>query len=206
MLDTTPQQPDSQQQSSLARTKSLSKSIRVAWKRPRPNACLLVFYAIQLVTIGASLCLLATQLIPIIVDVQDVGCLRTALRIYVACLCILFALNELQVPLPFLQNNPTFQGYISRGLLYSFVGLIGMEQSYSTRMQDYFKHASSTFHIGWTPLFMQISSWLMVCVGYLYVIMGILCMQSLKTKLEENYKERLDAYNRHERPQEQEQE
>jgi hypothetical protein len=45
-------------------------------------------------------------------------------------------------------------------------------------------------------LFMRISSWTMVVIGYVYIVMGVLCMKQLHDKLQENYQERLDEYNR----------
>jgi len=67
-----------------------------------------------------------------------VVCIASICGMLVYCLYILV---ELQVPLPFLENNTAFQEYISRGLLNSFVGL---EQAYSARIEDVVKHASST--------------------------------------------------------------
>jgi len=186
-----------QKEELLTKKKSFSQSIHeILVHRPKPNPCLLWFYFIEIVAVLASLCLFTTQLIPIIIAYPQVGFLWFALRVYVACLCIVFILVELQVPLPFLQNNTAFQEYISRGFLYSFVGLVGMEQAYSARIEDVVKHASTKLHIGWTPLFMQISSWTMVVVGYIYVVMGVFCMKQLRNNLQENYQQRMDEYNR----------
>lgn len=187
----------SEARASSEERKSFTESIHeILVKRPRPNPCLLVFYFVSCVAVVASLCLLATQIIPIIIAYPDVDFLRFALRVYVAFFCIVFLLVEVQAPLAFLENNKTFQNYISRGLLYSFNGLIGLEQAYSLRIEDVVKHANSKLHIGWTPLFMQISSWTMVVIGYTYILMGLFCMQLLRDKLQANYQERLDEYNR----------
>lgn len=177
---------------------SLTDSIHeIILKRPRPHPCLLVLHFISSIAVLASLCLVASQLIPIIIAYPNVGFLQVALRFYVALFCIMFILVGLQVPLPFLKHNITFQNYISRGFLISFNGLIGLEQAYSVQLTDVIETATSSgFHVSWSPLFMRISSWTMVVIGYVYIVMGVLCMKQLHDKLQENYQERLDEYNR----------
>jgi len=79
--------------------------------------------------------------------------------------------------------------------LYSFIGLIGMEEAYSSRVQDLVEHANDKFHVSWVPLFMQISSWVMFVTGCVYMLMGVLCLQRVKTSLRDSYLERLKEYN-----------
>lgn len=177
--------------------KSISESLReILVERPHPNPCIVFFYLVSFLAIMESLCLLATQIIPIVTAYPNVDYLFVALRCYVSGFCIVFILVELNVPVPFLQNNKAFQDFISRGFLYSFNGLVGLEQAYNARVEDISKHASSKYHIGWIPLFMQLSSWAMVTIGHFYILMGLLCMKQLRDRLKEEYQNHLDEYHR----------
>lgn len=110
------------------------------------------------------------------------------------CFCFVFMLVERDVKLPFVQSSNLLQKWISRGFLYSFVGLTGMEMSYSLRIDDLVSHSTDKFRISWMPLFMEISSWLMVVTGCVYMIMGICCLKGLRKKLIDKYQHRIQEY------------
>lgn len=115
--------------------------------------------------------------------------------LYLSCFCITFMLVEAEIPIPFLKDSAIFQNWFSRGFLYSFIALIGMEEAYSSRVEDLVGHANDKFHVSWVPLFMQISSWVMFVTGVLYMLMAVLCLRGMKTKLRASYQERLKEYN-----------
>jgi hypothetical protein len=136
--------------------------------RPHRPCCLHIFIFIEIVAILASLNLLITEIIPIIIaPPSKIGYLSLALRCYLSCFCLVFISVELEIPVPFIKDSqvrllPTvrvdgeradsqfsthasavfffwgqiFNNWISRGFLYSFVGLIGMEEAYSSRVED----------------------------------------------------------------------
>lgn len=110
------------------------------------------------------------------------------------CFCIVILLVEWDFRLPFVQNSALLQKWISRGFLYSFVGLTGMEMSYSLRIDDMVKHDADKFRISWMPLFMEISSWLMFVTGCIYMTMGICCLKGLRKKLQDRYQQRMQEY------------
>jgi hypothetical protein len=101
----------------------------------------------------------------------------------------------MDVPVPFLKDSAILNNWISRGFLYSFIGLIGMEEAYSARVEELVGHANDKFHVAWVPTFMQISSWVMVATGYIYMLMGICCLKGVRNRLRENYRQRLKEYN-----------
>ena len=71
-----------------------------------------------------------------------------------------------------------------------------MEEAFSVMINEKLARGVDAFSVPWASLFMQISSWLIVAVGCIYCLLGILCMQPLRKKLEDNYRERLDEYER----------
>lgn len=102
---------------------------------------------------------------------------------------------ELEIPIPFIKDSAIFNNWTSRGFLYSFIGLIGMEEAYSSRVEDLVGHASDSFHVAWVPMFMQISSWIMFAIGCMYMVMGICCLVRWRNKLRDGYRQRLEEYN-----------
>ena len=72
-----------------------------------------------------------------------------------------------------------------RGWIYSFLGLVGMEEAFAVLVSD-----SSTSNILGSDLisiFVQLSSWGMVVIGVLYFVLGLLFMRSLKEKVRKDY-------------------
>ena len=68
-----------------------------------------------------------------------------------------------------------------RGWIYSFLGLVGMEEAFAVLVSD-----SSTSNILGSDLisiFVQLSSWGMVVIGVVYFVLGLLFMRSLKEKV-----------------------
>lgn len=150
---------------------------------PTRNWCLEFFRLVSGVTILASLGLLATQLLPVIlVPLKQQGYFDLALKVYVACFCFLFIMVELDAPLPAVRNSQLLQTYLSRGFLYSFLGLICLQEAYSERVKDMMVHADE-FHVAWASLFMQISSWLITACGLFYMLMGLCCLKKLRDRI-----------------------
>ena len=115
--------------------------------------------------------------------------------LYISFFCVSFILVESDIPVPFLKDSPILNNWISRGFLYSFIGLIGVQEAYSERVEELVGHANDRFHVAWVPTFMQISSWIMVATGYIYMLMGLCCLKGLRDRLRENFRLRLKDYN-----------
>jgi hypothetical protein len=170
------------------------KTIKVV-RLPNKNPILYAFSWLEGTAIFGCLCLLATQLLPLMyMTAQDIGILPMCLRIYVGLFCILFILVEYQTPLPIIQSSLLLQTYFSRGFLYTFLGLICMEEAYSVRVNDMEEHRDEEFHVAWASLFMQGSSWLVVGVGVIYMLCGICCLRVVRDKMNQSYKEKMELY------------
>jgi len=157
---------------------------------PQINPCLWIFHLLQGVAVVASLCLLTTEILPLILiprgDIMSkLGPLAIALRVYISLFCVLFVLVESDLPVPFIRESNLLQRFFSRGFVYSFVGLICVEEAYSERIRDIVGHKDD-FHVGWAAIFMNISSWFMLGTGALYMLMGVCCLKRLKDRLRDN--------------------
>jgi hypothetical protein len=166
---------------------------------PGVNPCLWLFHTLQGVGVLASLMLCVTQVIPLVFargDVLDrVGPASVALKAYISSFCAVFVAVETDLPVPILRDSNLFQGYFSRGFLYSFLGLICLEEAYSERVRDIVrKSQSSVDRVGWAPIFMQLSSWLMLAVGCVYMLMGICCLKRLRDRLKEKEQQEWKEY------------
>lgn len=156
---------------------------------PSQNPCLWLFHLLQGIGVIVCLCLLTTQILPLVLiprkEIMDrIGPLAIALKAYISLFCILFMLVESDLPVPFVRSSNLLQRYMSRGFLYSFIGLICVEEANSERVREIVS-GKNTFQVGWAAVFMQISSWFMLGIGALYVLMGVCCLKRLKDKMKE---------------------
>ena len=162
---------------------------------PRRKFLLDVFFFIEGFGVVTSLCLMTTQIIPmILIPIHDLGVFSFILKIYVSLFCLLFLLLEWDISIVFLRNATFLQNYFSRGFLYSFMGLSCLEEAYSERVKDMVAHAKEEFHVSWVSLFMQVSSWMMLGLGILYMIMGLCCLKLLRDKLKLSHQQSWSEY------------
>jgi hypothetical protein len=166
---------------------------------PGVNPCLWLFHTLQGIGVLASLMLCVTQMIPIVFARGDVlervGPASVALKAYISSFCVVFVAVETDLPVPFLRDSNLFQRYFSRGFLYSFLGLICLEEAYSERVRDIVrKNQSAVDSVGWAPIFMQLSSWLMLAVGCVYMLMGLCCLKRLRDRLKEKEQQEWKEY------------
>ena len=157
---------------------------------PARNWCLDFFRLVSAVTVIASLGLLATQLLPLfLAPLKSQGYFDLALKVYVACFCFLFIVVECDVPVPFVRHSQLLQTYLSRGFLYSFLGLICLQEAYSERVKEMVSTHADEFDVAWASLFMQISSWLIFACGVFYMLMGLCCLKNLRDRIRKKDKE-----------------
>jgi hypothetical protein len=143
---------------------------------PRRDCLLSVFQFMESFGVLTSLSLMATQILPIIlIPFNEIGVMSLVLKVYVSVFCLLFILVEWDLPILFLRNAQFLQAYLSRGFLYSFLGLSCLEEAYSERVKEMVAHSRDQFHVAWFSLFMQVSSWMMLGLGIPYMLLGVCC-------------------------------
>lgn len=152
---------------------------------PRRNLCHMIFVFISLVAVVSSSCMALSQVLTI--AVCEVTRLQLLLRVYIFVFCLIFILTELEVEV--MKNVPTFKNWILRGFVYSFIGVVGVEESYSVSISG--TELERPIHVTVSgqisSLFILTSSLAIVFVGFVYFIMGILCLRKLRDKLRKEY-------------------
>jgi len=86
---------------------------------------------------------------------------------------------------------PVLKDWLARGAFYLFLAVIATEES--TRTQEPKEHKNGDIDAGGilTALLLNIAGAGLVFSGFLYLIMGLFCMKSLKEKSEKENDERL---------------
>lgn len=104
------------------------------------------------------------------------------IRFYVIALCVVVIMNELEYT-QFIQESAILRVWITRGLLYAFIGLIAMEE---TETEDPGKNMS----VFWRDAafqFIEVVAFIMVANGLLYYAMGCMCVQIVRNRVVEEY-------------------
>jgi hypothetical protein len=179
-------------------------------QRPKIDPCLWVFHFIEGLTAISALLLLLTQIAPVVLLKKETENLQqqqhgsnggdnvqhplslTAIveRLYLTIFCLLIIVTESSAPIPIVRDSQILQNYCSRGFLYSFIGIICLEEAYSERVKGLLANVANVegFHIVWAALFMEVSAWLMLAMGMLYMVLGILCLKLLRDRMVEREK------------------
>lgn len=105
---------------------------------------------------------------------------------------MLFVLIEWDIPI--VRNANFLQNYLSRGFLYSFIASSCLEEAFSELVKDMAAHSREQFHIAWFSLFMQVSSWMMLCLGAVYMLLGLCCLKGVRDKMVKKDRERWETY------------
>lgn len=139
--------------------------------------------AVSVLTGVAAVGMVAGQALGFLFQVG--GPIQYVLRFYVVLLSLIVVLNELEFT-AFVRESGILKHWMSRGLLYGFVGLLGLEQmdTASSRNQD---------RQGFQPsmTFVEGVAWVMIGCGILYFAMGACCLHIVLNRLRSDYQERM---------------
>lgn len=108
-----------------------------------------------------------------------------ALHIYLLLISIMIMFNEIGW-FKFILTSEILRNWISRGALYAFIGVIGLndiEVKLGAEDMDVLHEFAYFYLVG--------VSWAMIGSGALYVLLGVLCLQRLHDELEEDHRDKL---------------
>jgi thiosulfate reductase cytochrome b subunit len=142
------------------------------------------FVMIQILSAIAGLNMGIGQFVGIVFE--TVGPIQYVLRVYVALLCALVIFNELEWTL-FTRDSMILRNWLSRGMFYAFIGVIGLEENDTTTYRNIEKRG---FNV--SLQYIKSVAWIMVGCGALYSLMGITCMQLVRNRLRDDYQQRLE--------------
>jgi len=166
------------------------KNKKKLWK-PTRSCCHTIFIGVQIFAVLGNVCMIATQVVPLFIC--DIDAVQQVIRCYLAIFACVFLLTELEwVKSQFLQN------WISRGFLYSFLGVVEIEQHFAMSLdgtlQKLAVHSYQHWDVQWTSVFINLSSWWMVGTGCLYFLLGVFCMQRIRNNCRKQYQDQLKHY------------
>merc|ERR1712037_243942 len=102
-----------------------------------------------------------------------------AVQSYLVVFCASFVVTESHVPL--LRSITFHTNWITRGFLYTFIGLVGMEQDLAIQVEQVASGKRNvlgpTYGILFATLFMSITTWFITVVGLVYTLLGLLFFQ-----------------------------
>lgn len=142
------------------------------------------FILVSVVTALVALWMAAGQILGIVV--YENGPVEYVLRGYVILLCLLVCLIELEWP-AFARESSVLHNWVSRGLLYVFIGVIGLQENETSTVKN---EEYVTYERAKDVL--KAVAWNMIGCGVLYVVMGILCLQLLLRRMRRSYQARLE--------------
>jgi hypothetical protein len=97
---------------------------------------------------------------------------------------MLVIINELQWT-QFIRESAILRIWITRGIFYSFVGVLGMEENDTTLVAtQHFTGQEQALK------FVEVVAYMMVACGIVYFVMGCLCIQLIYNRAVADYEER----------------
>ena len=172
---------------------------------PHQNACLWMFHLLEGIAIAAAIALMATQVLPFLLPPASssstsstaqgitMGVLTIALRGYITLFCVLCIATELGTTWVH-RTLPLLQFYLSRGFLYSFLGLMCAEEAYSERVKEVMATQTAWQHLGWASIFMEVSAWCMLAIGIVYMLLGVCCCKRVRDHYQQKERDAWKKY------------
>ena len=168
--------------------------------KPTRHCIVSMFYTIESFAMITNLTLLVSQVLPLIaISWDDADPEYLALKIYLCVFAIIFLFVEIDHPsIPFLRKASFLRTYVSRGFLYTFFGLVcfeeaGSEKAYAA-LEARAQNDSSVFRVSWFALVNQIAAISLISLGIFYFLMGIVCLQKVRTKYVYDDRQKWKAY------------
>jgi len=168
--------------------------IHVSLHPPHKPLALRAFHSIELIAIVASLRLAGTQIIPLFLTcIKEIPIINLALRLYISIFCFTMCLIELEIPLPLMiQESLVSQSYLTRGLSYTFLALVAMNDAEFSGQLSVIRDVKS---VPWAAIFTELTAWPIYIVGHVYILLGVCCCaKQYRDGLTRTFQEQLKEY------------
>ncbi len=113
--------------------------------------------------------------------------LSNVLRLYIAAFCIILILTELRME-SLVRNVPTYDNWVYRGFLYSFIGLIGVVMAEANEVEERSLETRQMI----VHLVMLGASYAMFALGVIYMLMGLCCLRDVLERMRADYDADMD--------------
>jgi hypothetical protein len=149
-------------------------------KRTCSHKC---FRMVKVVALVSALAMGIGQIVGIAFPGEGLDPIQYILHIYMLAFCVVMVLTELEWA-QFLVGSGLLQNWISRGVTYSFVGVIGISEN----------RVMSLDEDGGIPkaaaVYIEVVAYLMVAVGVIYFGLGAFCCQIVYSRARKDWEER----------------
>lgn len=174
---------DRREQQTEEQTRRDDARAQLEEERNPSRSCLHQFF--RCISVATGTCALLMGLGQVVgMTFEDIDVISYVMRGYVMVLCVLVIFIEAEWT-ALVKNSSILRYWISRGLFYSFVGVIGLQQNdHATERDPDTNRDSVSLH------FIKVVAWLMIASGILYFGMGVLCLQIYYNRLRRTYEER----------------
>jgi len=155
--------------------------------------CSDIFTLVSTIAVLIHVSLLCGQILPCIA-VRNVDKLQIALRVYISLFLVTFIGVETEL---LLQHTVLGNNFMIRGILYSFVGLIGVEQSASIRVDMMHTDHLASMWAQIASIILHLAAWFEIASGSCYFVMGMFCMREIRDQMrqkEQDRKEKIAAW------------
>jgi hypothetical protein len=145
-------------------------------RRPMHRCVILI----SLLTCAAATLMSVGQIMGLFIF-RSFGPIQYVLHFYVLLLCIIVVLVECEWT-PVGRDSFIFSYWITRGMSYAFIGVLGLEENASSN----WKNPTDLIQN-----FVKVVAWLMIGSGAIYFLMGLVCLQIYYNRLRKDYEERM---------------
>lgn len=139
-------------------------------------------YLVSYLVVIAAVNMVIGQIVGMIFE--NVNIIEIIMRCYVIALCGLVCLVEMEWTKS-ARESVILRLWITRGLFYAFIGILGLEQNDNATARDGVQLSDLTRN------YLRAVAWVMIGCGAIYLIMGATCMQLLYNKQRADYDERM---------------
>ena len=129
---------------------------------------------------------------PIILRAPISSALDVVLRIYISIYCLIFVVAELELRIPIIwkRSDGFLRSFLPRGLSFTFIALVGdVEGMFDEKIEDIKRARQSPESLPGPGLFLallvQLSSWMLLVAGIIYILLGVWCCPNMQRKRDE---------------------
>ncbi|GAX29465.1 hypothetical protein FisN_16Hh093 [Fistulifera solaris] len=171
--------PDAAEEHTVLLSKTSDEDLSPAERIfPRRSCALRSFKILSSFAIAVSAVLLGAQIAAM--AVFHFFFMPNVLRLYIVAFCIILILTELRM-----ENlvPTTYENWVYRGFLYSFIGLIGVVMAEANEVEERTLETRQMI----VHLVMLGASYAMFALGVIYMLMGFCCLRDVLERMRADY-------------------
>lgn len=183
-------QEEQQEEPPVTVTSNVLGGTYIQENEPVGPCCYNCFKYFHMITALVPAFMMVAQIVAWIIFATSTDYMEMILRSYVIVFCILFIQAELRIGVQsgIITTSP-LNNWMYRGFIYTFVGIIGTEMSLAAL--GHFYPELPGFEGMIVSIILKSSSYAMIGLGVLYIVMSVLCLQKVFQGAEQAHQERL---------------